>query len=60
MKGLEISLSALSLFIRCRISRADPHIILTVSKKRLPSRKNAETPTLDDLLGKSLKEIKQE
>lgn len=59
-RGVDISLSALSHFIRCRVNRADPHIAPTVSKKRLASRKNAETSSLDDLLEKSLDEIKQE
>ena len=60
-KGITISLSAISSFIRCRKRSRDPHIL----EKPINIPQKTETPTnteslLDELTSKSLPELQEE
>lgn len=59
-KKVEISLSALSRFIKRRKFHSDPHAILSTPKKKTAARKSTRADSLDELLEKSPEEIKRE
>ena len=59
-KKVEISLAALSRFIKRRKLHPDPHAIPSTSKKKTATRESTRADSLDELLEKSSEEIKRE